>query len=164
LISNAIRGIQEDSLGNIFVETPAGISLYDGHNFLNLKPIVSEQNEWKLDPQDLWFNCNGNPSDIYRYDGDSLFQLRLPRQNLDAAFGMKVRGLSFGGMNYSPYSVFGINKDKAGNLWIGTVVAGVFRFDGDSFLYIAEEELTTLPNGRVPGIRSMLEDKDGYFG
>jgi ligand-binding sensor domain-containing protein len=163
LVDNTIRGIQGDHLGNVYIETPEGISKYDGRTFTTLQPIASPSNEWELGPHDLWFNCNGNPNDIYRYNGTSLFELKLPRKNLDEAFGTEVRGLSFDGMSSSPYSVFGIDKDKEGNLWIGTIVAGAFRFDGESFLWIAENELTTLPDGRVPGVRSMIEDREGNF-
>lgn len=164
LIDNTIRGIQEDHLGNIFIHTQEGVSKYDGNIFTTLQPIVSDSNEWKLEPNDLWFNFStGNPNDIYRYDGTSLFELIIPRQDLKKAFGVDVQGVSFKNMNHSPYSVYGIDKDKTGNLWIGTVVAGAFRFDGESFLWFPEKELSTLPDGRVPGVRSMLEDKDGYF-
>lgn len=172
LIDNTIRGIQGDYLGNVFIETPEGISKFDarlndkvrqGKTFTTLKPINSSSNKWKLEPNDLWFNCNGNANHVYRYDGEFLFELKLPRKNLYEAFGTDVKGLSFEGMNSSPYSVFGIDKDKEGNLWIGTIVAGAFRYDGKSFLWIAEKELSTLPDGRIPGVRSMLEDKDGNF-
>ena len=163
LIDNTIRGIQGDKLGNVFIETPKGVSRYDGKIFTSLKPIISASNEWKLKPNDLWFNCNGNPNDVYRYDGELLFELKLPRKDLFKAFGGDVIGLSFKDMNSSPYSVFGIDLDKNGNLWIGTVVAGAFRFDGKSFLWIGEDELSTLPDGRVPGVRSLLQDKEGYF-
>jgi ligand-binding sensor domain-containing protein len=163
LIHNTIRGIQGDHLGNVFIETPEGISNYDGKVFTSLEPIIDASNEWKLEANDLWFNCNGNPNDIYRYDGEFLFELKLPRKNLYKAFGKVVIGLGFKEMNSSPYSVFGIDKDKKGNLWIGTIVAGAFRYDGKSFLWIAEDELSTLPDGRVPGVRSMIEDKDGYL-
>ena len=161
LIDNNIRRIQGDKLGNIFIGTPEGVSKFDGKTFTTLSPIISASNEWKLEPDDLWFNCNGNA--LYRYDGKSLFELTLPRKDLAKAFGTEVVGVSFENMNNSPYAVYGIDKDKAGNLWLGTVTAGVFRFDGESFLWIAEKELSTLPDGRVPGVRSMLEDKDGNF-
>lgn len=163
LVDNTIRGIQGDQFGNVFIETPHGISKYDGTSFTTLDPIISPNNKWKLEPHDLWFNCNGNPDDIYRFDGTTLFELKLPRKDLNKVFETNVRGLSFSGMNTSPYSVFGIDKDQAGNLWIGTIVAGAFRYDGTSFLWFPEKELTTLPDGRVPGVRSMLEDKNGYF-
>jgi len=161
VVDNAIRGIQGDHLGNVFIETPKGVSKYDGNTFATLQPIIAASNEWKLEPTDLWFNCNGNPNEVYRYDGDNLFELTLPRQKLKETFGTEAQGLSFSGMNSSPYSVFGIDKDKAGNLWIGTIVAGAFRYDGNAFLWVGEKELSTLPDGRVPGVRSMLEDKEG---
>lgn len=156
LVDNTIRGIQEDHLGNIYIQTPHGVSKYDGKTFTTLQLIISPDNQWKLESNDLWFNCNGHPNDIYRYDGKSLYELTLPRQDLKKTFGIEKD-------RFNPYSVFGIDKDKAGNLWIGTVVAGAFRYDGKSFLWIPEKELSTLPDGRVPGVRSMVEDKDGYF-
>ncbi|MFK8008230.1 MAG: two-component regulator propeller domain-containing protein [Saprospiraceae bacterium] len=157
LVDNTIRGIQEDHLGNIYIQTPEGISKYDGKGFTTLEPIVSPLNQWSLEPNDLWFNCNGNANHIYRYDGKYLFELTLPKQGLKEAFGIEEEE------RFSPYTVYGIDKDKAGNLWIGMVVAGAFRYDGKSFLWFPEKELSTLPDGRVPGVRSMLEDKDGYF-
>ncbi|MFK8037371.1 MAG: two-component regulator propeller domain-containing protein [Crocinitomicaceae bacterium] len=57
----------------------------------------------------------------------------------------------------------GVNKDKDGNIWFGTATAGAFRYDGDSLLWFGEKELSTLPDGRVPGVRSMIQDKDGYY-
>tara|TARA_R110000868_G_scaffold390234_4_gene659818 strand:- start:2142 stop:3230 length:1089 start_codon:yes stop_codon:yes gene_type:complete len=161
LIDNTIRGIQEDKLGNLFIETPNGISRYDGISFRTLKPIISPNNKWKLEPNDLWFKYNAN--DVYRYDGDSLFELKLPRKDLKNAFGIAVEGVPFEANNYSPYAVYGLDKDKDGNIWFGTITAGAFRYDGKSFLWIAEKELSTLPDGRVPGVRSMIQDKDGYY-
>ena len=163
LVDDWIRGIQEDKEGNIFIETPEGVSKFDGKTFNTLIPTSGLLNQWKIEPDDLWFNCNGNPNDVYRYDGEFLLELQLPRKELDKEFGFEVRGLSFRDMNHSPYSVFGINKDKNGNIWFGTITAGAFRFDGESFLWFGEKELSTLPDGRVPGVRSILQDKDGYF-
>ena len=159
LVNNTIRSIQGDQLGNVFIGTPHGVSKYDGTTFTTLVPIISAANEWKLNPTDLWFNCNGNA--LYRYDGTSLYELTLPNQDLKKTFGIDVVGIGFRGMNDSPYAVYGLDKDKAGNLWIGTVTAGAFRYDGNDFLWVSEKELSTLPDGRVPGVRSMLEDKAG---
>ena len=161
LIDNHIREIQGDNFGNVFIGTPNGVSKYDGTRFTTLKPITSPSNKWKSAPNDLWFNCNGNH--IYRYDGKNIYELQLPEQDLKKAFGMEVKGVPFKEMNNSPYAVYGIDKDKSGNIWFGTVTAGAFRYDGKSFLWIGEKELSMLPDGRVPGVRSMLEDKDGNF-
>lgn len=164
LVHNQIRGIQGDHLGNVYIQTPEGISKYDlsteqadKKTFTTLQPNIISINEWKLEANDLWFNCNGNANHIYRYDGTSLFELTLPKQDLKEAFGVEEKE------RFSPYTVYGIDKDKAGNLWIGTVLAGAFRYDGKSFLWFPEKELSILPDGRVPGVRSMVEDKNGYF-
>jgi len=158
LVSNTIRGFQEDTLGHIFIQTPNGVSKYDGKTFTTLSPIISSYNEWKLEPNDLWFNGDGN---VYRYDGDSLFGLTLPKVNLKEAFG--IEELSYKDRNHGPYDVYVLDKDKKGNLWIGTASSGAFRYDGKSFLWVREKELSTLPDGRVPAVRSIIEDKDGYL-
>ncbi len=161
LVDNTIRGMQEDVHGHVFIETPKGISKYDGNTFETLKVIRSSANAWKLEPNDLWFGYNAY--DLYRYDGESLMELQLPRQDLEKAFGIETSGVSFQDINNSPYAVFGVNKDKAGNVWFGTATAGAFRYDGDSFLWFGEKELSQLPDGRVPGVRSMVQDADGNF-
>ena len=161
LVNDSIRGIQEDKDGNIYIETPGGISKFDGKQFTTIKAIKSSYNQWKLHANDLWFGYNAD--DLYRYDGDSLFELKLPRQDLKKAFGIEPEGVPFKGLNNTPYAVFGVNKDKDGNIWFGTATAGAFRYNGNSFLWFGEKELSTLPDGRVPGVRSMIQDKDGYF-
>lgn len=158
LMANDIRDIQEDDKGNILIETPKGISIFNGHSFESIDIIQSPSNKWILEPNDLWFNFNGNSEHAYRYDGRNLYELRLPEQDIGRTLGIYKTNPSF-----SPYSIYGINMDKKGNLWIGTLVAGAFRFDGSSFLWVGEEELSTLKDGRVPGVRSMLEDKNGYM-
>ena len=154
LADNQIRGIQEDDQGNIYIETPKGISQYDGLSFTTLN-LKSSSSKWALTPNDLWFNCNGNARHVCRYDGEVLHELQLPKQDLENRLPMVAEPY--------PYTVFGIDKDKSGNIWFGTVCAGAFRYDGTSFLWIGEEELSTLPDGRVPGVRSMIQDSEGYF-
>ena len=156
LVNNSIRGIQEDNVGNIFIKTSDGISKYTGTNFETLIPVKSSKNEWKLQPNDLWF---GYINGLYRFDGKTLHELELPEKDLETAFGI----YSSRGKFYSPYAVFGVNKDRDGNIWIGTESAGAFRFDGETFLWFAEKELSTLPDGRVPGVRSMIQDMDGNY-
>ncbi|NER17562.1 ligand-binding sensor domain-containing protein [Spongiivirga citrea] len=161
LIDNTIRGIQEDQKGNIYIETPDGISQFNGKTFTTLKVVKTTKNQWNLEPYDLWFGYNAN--DLYRFDGTSLFELKLPRKDLKKAFGIETEDVQFEGNKNSPYDVFGVNKDKDGNIWFGTETAGAFRYNGNSFLWFSEKELSTLSDGRVPGVRSMIQDKDGYF-
>jgi len=160
LVNDSIRGIQEDTDGNIYIETHKGISKFDGKQFTTLKAIRSSYNQWKLDTNDLWFGFY-NANDLYRYDGDSLFELKLPRKDLKKAFGIDTLISPFNSNN--PYSVYGVNKDKDGNIWFGTFVAGAFRYDGKSFLWFDEKELSILPNGTASGVRSIIQDKEGCF-
>ena len=159
LVNDTIRGIQEDREGNIYIETFGGISKFDGNQFTTLKAIKSSHNLWKLEPNDLWFGYNAN--DLFRYDGDTLFELKLPRKDLKKAFGIDTLISPFNSNN--PYSVYGINKDKSGNIWFGTFVAGAFRYDGKSFMWFDEKELSIQPDGTAGGVRSIIQDKDGYF-
>jgi ligand-binding sensor domain-containing protein len=159
LVNDSIRGIQEDTDGNIYIETHKGISKFDGNQFVTLKAIRSSHNQWKLEPNDMWFGYNAN--DLYRYEGDSLFELKLPRKDLKKAFGIDTLISPFNSNN--PYSVYGVNKDKDGNIWFGTFVAGAFRYDGKSFMWFDEKELSILPDGTAGGVRSIIQDKDGYF-
>ena len=158
-MNDTIRGIQEDREGNIYIETFGGISKFDGNQFTTLKAIKSSHNLWKLEPNDLWFGYNAN--DLFRYDGDTLFELKLPRKDLKKAFGIDTLISPFNSNN--PYSVYGINKDKSGNIWFGTFVAGAFRYDGKSFMWFDEKELSIQPDGTAGGVRSIIQDKDGYF-
>jgi ligand-binding sensor domain-containing protein len=59
--------------------------------------------------------------------------------------------------------VYGIDRDAQGNLWFGTESAGVFRYDGDTLLWIGEKELSVLEDGRVPAVRSIVQDKQGNY-
>lgn len=147
LCSNSIRGIQEDKFGNIFFDTPDGVSKFDGKKFIFLKPIKS--NQWKSEPDDLWFKGNGDIIGAYRYDGDSLYLLEFSSTN------SKIFN--------SDYCVYSISKDKQGNIWFGTLSSGACWFDGETFNWIYEKELSVLADGRVPGVRSIIEDKDGMF-
>lgn len=159
LVDDQVRGIQEDHEGNIYVESFGGVTKLVGDKFIKLPILESSDGVWKMEATDLWFNTNYK--DVYRYDGQWLHKLSLPKQQLALLNDNMARPIEE--MRYSPYSVFGLNKDLDGNLWIGTSEAGAFRFDGQSFVWFGESELSTLPDGRVPGVRSMIQDKDGYF-
>lgn len=162
LVGNTIRSVKEDGTGNILIETSEGVSKYDGATFTTLPIVKSTEAEWKLEPDDIWYSSNGNALDIYRYDGEALFESKLPRQDLVKALGDDFDP-ELGVFSFNVYSVFGIDRDAEGNLWIGTCAAGAYRYDGETFTWFGEKELSILEDGRVPGVRSMIQDKDGYF-
>ena len=158
LCNDSIRQIQEDKFGNIFFSTLGGINKFDGKQFTTLQPIKSK--DWKLEPNDLWFNILGkrNENGPYRFDGKNLFQLEFPKHYLHDEIYAK-------GINpfFSPYEVYCIYKDRKGAMWFGTSVFGACRFDGQSIKWMYEEDLTIGLNGGTFGIRSIFEDKEGGF-
>lgn len=149
LYSNQIRGIQEDKAGQLYFETPNGINQFNGKAFIALRPALSPFSEWKLQPGDLWFKGNGAAPGVFRYDGNTLHEL---------AFS----SISSGNFNAN-HDVYSIYKDRKGNIWFGTITSGVGCFNGTALNWIYEDELGSLKDGRAPAIRSIVEDKDGYF-
>lgn len=159
LVSNEIRGTQEDASGNLFFETITGVSKFDGKSFTTL-PIQgnnSSSNQWILEPNDLWFRIGFDKTGPYRYDGKYLYPLKFTRSPQEDEFNRQRV------VNYSPYGVYSIYKDSKGIMWFGTTSLGVCRFDGKSLSWHYEEQLQTTPSGGDFGTRSILEDKDGFF-
>jgi ligand-binding sensor domain-containing protein len=146
LPDNRIEEIKEDKSGNIYFNTGKGISKFDGKNFNTLR-VAGAGNEWKLEPNDLWFRQGWDSGFVYRYDGSFLHKLRPPKHP-----------------NYSDtYVVYSIYTDSKGNVWFGTNPMGVYRYNGKSIDWILENDVTELHDGPANGVRSVIEDKDGYF-
>lgn len=160
LPANRIRGIQEDKAGNLYFDTGEGISQFNGKTFKTLSPIKpgAPNNLWKNEADNLWFEGNWNENGVYRFDGQNLFQLELPYNELE-----KVARANNPNSTVNLYDVYDIYQDQKGILWFGTSVLGVCRFDGTTHTWISEDELTTLDNGPAPGIRSIVEDNQGNF-
>ena len=149
LLNNRIDEIKEDQLGNIYfasANTTSAISKFNGKTFTTLTAVPSEN--WKLEPADMWFKYSyGNTRKVYRYDGITLFELQFPNPpNLS-----------------NPFDVYSIYKDRKGNIWFGTNPVGVCRYDGKSFDWITEEDVTEFRNEGANGVRSITEDKNGDF-
>lgn len=160
LISNDIRGIQEDSYGNIYFDSGHGVSKFDGRIFSTL-PIVnpdSPTNDWVLNPEDLWFRIGFNNSGVYRYDGEYLHYLKFPKSPQEDEFYRKNNNESL-----RPYGLYTIYKDRDGFMWFGTSSLGVCRFDGLTLSWHYEDQLQTTPEGGDFGTRAIFEDKDGIF-
>lgn len=165
LSGDQIRGIQGDKAGNVYFTTSGGISKFDGSEFRTLTPVDPPDREnaggWRLHPDDLWFAWSGaawgeGPA---RYDGTTLYRLKLPASDREAAF----RAEAPNPRGFSPYDVYSIYRDSRGHVWIGTSNLGVCRYDGRSFGWLYERHLTMVPGGGSFGVRSVIEDKDGAF-
>ena len=156
LPSNRVEEIKEDKQGNIYFNTSKGLCKFEGNFFSKLTEAVSSENNWKLNPDDLWFKDAWNSENVYRYDGNFLYKLPLPKTKLGEEYILKYP-------NPNPYTVYSIYKDRKGNVWFGTGLLGAFRYNGKTFDWITENDVTELHGGPANGVRSIIEDKDGYF-
>jgi len=160
---NKIVQILEDKTGNIYFNTDEGISKFDGQHFTTLRVSGYSNKEWKLGNNDLWFKGRQDSALVYRYDGKYLHGLSFPPVKLGEDYISAHSRTDYPNMNSSPYDVYTIYKDTKGNVWFGTGSLGVCRFDGKSIDWISDEDVTELHDGPSNGVRSIIEDKDGYF-
>jgi len=148
LPNNRIDNIQEDKYGNLYFTSchpQSKINKFNGGKFTILTPTSS--NEWKLNPTDMWFKHAYQTEKVYRYDGSTLHELQMPKPpNLP-----------------NPFEVYSIYEDTKGNIWFGTNPVGVCRYNGKSFDWITEEDVTEFRNEGANGVRSITEDKNGDF-
>ena len=160
LVSNQIRGIQEDKFGNIFIETTKGVSKFDGQSFKTLEITAEDTstNKWKLKPDDLWFRIGFNKKGPYRYDGKYLHYLPFPKSPQEDEYYRQQAN-----SNFSAYGVYSIYKDSKGLMWFGTASLGLCRFDGKTISWHYEDQLQTTPSGGDFGTRTIFEDKEGLF-
>ncbi len=160
LVSNSVIGIQEDQFGAIYFDTPEGISKFDGKTFstLTISESNASMNEWILDPTDLWFRMGWDGIGPYRYDGEKLYQLAFPKSDREDAFYSKYPNAA-----YSPYGIYSMYTDSDGAIWFGTSSMGLCRYDGRTVSWLYEDQLTHTPSGGDFGIRSIVEDDQGFF-
>lgn len=149
LHDNRVDEIKEDEAGNLYFTSAnihSVIAKYDGTNFSKLTAVASDY--WQLNPNDLWFKYSyGNTKKVYRYTGTTLYELELPNpQNLTM-----------------PFDVYSIYHDKKGSIWFGTNPVGVCRFNGITFDWITEEDVTEFRDEGANGVRSITEDQQGDF-
>ncbi len=88
----------------------------------------------------MWFGNNGNG--LLKWDGKTLI-------NITDAVGLRneafVKGHGLRDMPGTLARVWAINEDSAGDLWIGTIDAGVWRYNGKFFTnYTQKDGLTSL--------------------
>ncbi|RAJ05516.1 two component regulator with propeller domain [Chitinophaga skermanii] len=149
LYNDRVDDIQEDKMGNLYftgMNPHSTITKFDGKSFTHI--IATPSKDWKLEANDVWLiNPTQNKQKVYRFDGNTLYELTLP----------KPPTLSH------PFDVYSIYKDRKGNIWFGTNPVGVCRYDGKSFEWIIEEDVTEFRHGGANGVRSITEDKNGDF-
>jgi ligand-binding sensor domain-containing protein len=157
LCDSRIDEIKEDASGNIYFTTGKGICQFNGQTFTTLMETVGGNNDWKLNFNDLWFKSSAYAGYVYRYDGKDLYKLKLPASIPGAEYIASHP-------NYpNPYAVYCVYKDSKANIWFGTATLGVCRYNGKSFDWISEADVTEIHEGPANGVRSIAEDKQGNF-
>lgn len=158
LLDQDIWGIQEDQQGRIYFDTQEGISQLDHGKFQSFRIADAPAGAWLLAANDLWFRGNFSKNGPLRFDGKNLYKMEFPF----IGHGDKLYK-EFPGMSYSPYGIYSIYRDKRGDMWFGTALVGLYRFDGTSLLRMYEDQLTNTGTGGSFGIRSIYEDHEGKF-
>lgn len=157
LPDNRVDEIKEDHEGNVYVNTANGIVRFSETYFTNLRLNEDDKNAWKLSKNDLWFRSSVYTGSVYRFDGNNLYNLKLPKSKKEEEYTLTNLNSSISCEIYRVY------QDTKGNVWFGTNPFGVCRFNGESFDWIAEEDVTELHGGSANGVRSIVEDQNGHF-
>lgn len=160
LHSYNIISVQEDSVGNLYFDTPDGVFKYDKGKFATIPIAKSEEteNEWKSESGDLWFRIGWDQNGPYRFDGEALHHLKFPKNKMEDEFYKKYPNVSF-----NPYAIYSIYKDSKGNMWFGTSNLGIYLFDGKEISWMYEIQHIETPEGGNFGVRSIGEDQDGNY-
>jgi ligand-binding sensor domain-containing protein len=151
--------ILKDKKGNVWFGTQAeGICRYDGKTLTWFKekglagPAVLGL--FEDSKGNLWFGNNG--AGLFRYDGNTLTNFTEEKGLTNSDF--RASGKSGLGTLARVYS---INEDNIGNIWVGTVDAGVWKYDGNNLTnYTTKDGLTS------NAVNTIYKDKNGelWFG
>lgn len=151
--------ILKDSKGTIWFGTQAeGVCCYNGKTLTWFKekglagPAVLGL--FEDSKGNLWFGNNG--AGLFQYDGKSLTNFTAEQGLNNADFRASGKpGLG------TMARVYSINEDNDGNIWVGTVDAGVWKYDGNNLTnYTTKNGLTS------NAVNTIYKDKNGelWFG
>ncbi|MBL0237713.1 MAG: hypothetical protein IPQ02_14140 [Saprospiraceae bacterium] len=155
----AVYSMLKDKKGNVWLGTQAqGVLRYNGKSFtwftekgLSGSAVLSIFEDRR---GNIWFGNNG--AGLFRFDGETLTNVTEEKQLTNYEF--KVSGAS----NTNTLArIYSINEDNFGNLWIGTVDAGVWKYDGTHLTHY------TLKDGLSSNaVNTIYKDKNGqlWFG
>ena len=151
--------ILKDKKGNVWFGTQAqGVCRYDGNSLtwfadkgLAGPAVLSIFEDSK---GSLWFGNNG--SGLFRYDGNTLINFTEEKGLGNTDF--RATGKSD---SVTLARIYSINEDMKGNIWIGTVAAGVWKYDGNVLTnYTTKDGLTS------NAVNTIFKDNNGelWFG
>jgi ligand-binding sensor domain-containing protein len=148
----------KDSKGNLWFGTAtAGICKYDGKTFTwfdNKELGAAVRSIFEDKDGTIWAGNNGDG--LFRYDGQGFTNFSREKNLHNPDFEKYPIGKP-GLLS----RVWTIADDKQGNLWVGTIDNGVWRYDGKTFT-----NFTTKDGLGTDGIWVIFKDNDGnlWFG
>ena len=136
--NQSILDIQEDAKGCILVQTRLGICRLREGVFVPVLPVERADSctPWISAKEDLCFKT-GIKGEIYRWNGSVLTHHYLPSFNSP---NEEKKHIAY------PNQVYSTLKDQQGNLWLGTMAAGVLQYQDKSFIQIASKGLAHTVN------------------
>ena len=182
LPSNNIKGVLEDSQGNVWIGfSILGVAKLDGDSLTMFGNEVAEYFNFGFQEDqkgNVWW---GSTTGLYRYSegrftkyttNEGLLENRLMALTVDQAgniwTGSRFSGISkFDGKNFTNYnqnqglpstSVKAIFADREGIVWISYAEVGVVKYDGKRFVLYSTDQ--GFPSKYVT---SFHQDKQGYL-
>lgn len=159
LSNSSVYSLLKDKKGRIWFGTQAdGVCMFDGKTLTWFKekglagPAVLAI--FEDSKGNMWFGNNGGG--IFHFDGSKLTNLT---QEI-AILGTEKSASDFSNPKLLA-RIYSINEDLIGNIWIGSVDTGVWRFDGRNFTnYTTQDGLTS------NAVNSIYRDSTGelWFG
>ncbi|MFN8291197.1 MAG: two-component regulator propeller domain-containing protein [Chitinophagaceae bacterium] len=117
----------KDSKGNIWFGTESrGVCKYDGKTFTwldNEELGLAVRSLFEDRSGNIWIGNNGNG--LFRYDGKDLINFTKEHKLENPDFPTTLRG-----KEGTLARVWTITDDKKGVIWIGTIDAGLWKYDG----------------------------------
>jgi ligand-binding sensor domain-containing protein len=154
-----VYSIVKDRKGDVWFGTQSqGVCRYDGKalTWFTEKGLAGPAvlGLFEDSKGNMWFGNNG--SGLFRYDGKTLTNFTKENGLDNADFRATGEG-SLGSLA----RVYSINEDSSGNIWVGTVDAGVWKYDGLNLThYTTNDGLTS------NAVNTIYKDKNGelWFG
>lgn len=147
-----VYAMMQDITGHIWLGTAAkGAYRYDGKEFKNYREnglgCCAIRSIYQDKKGSIWIGNNG--SGLFRLEGNKI-------KNITAEKGLENKEFLRSGMvtdvSGTLARVWTIAEDNAGNLWIGTIDSGVWRFDGTNLINFTPKD--GLSSNSVPFVFS----------
>lgn len=157
----AVYCMLKDSKGNLWFGTQAqGVCRYDGKSFtwftekgLSGPAVLALFEDSK---GNIWFGNNG--AGLFQFDGKTL-------RNFTEEKGLSNDNFRLAGKEQQGTlaRIYAINEDQAGNIWIGTVDSGVWKYNSSTERLI---NYTTKDGLSSMAVNTIYKDKNGelWFG